>query len=110
MKETTVLRTSICLTISLLWLPQVVAAVPRPTAVFLKAADGVLVHGLEYRAIRPRALILLFHQAGSSKAEYATIAPRLAAAGYTSLAIDQRSGGSLLGPNATVAGVGHQGE
>lgn len=48
-------------------------------------------------------LRLLFHQADSNKAEYATIAPKLANAGYTSLAIDQRSGGSLFGPNDTAA-------
>ena len=49
------------------------------TLVILKAADGVLVHGLEYQAPQLKAVMLLFHQAGSSKAEYATIAPRLAA-------------------------------
>jgi dienelactone hydrolase len=46
----------------------------------------------------------LFHQAGSSSAEYAQIAPRLARAGFESLAIDQRVGGNLFGPNRTMAG------
>ena len=71
----------------------------------LKAADGVVVHARLYPAERPKAVILLFHQAGSGKGEYATIAPRLIAAGYTALAIDQRSGGSLYGPNETAAQV-----
>ena len=68
----------------------------------LQAHDGVSISALVYEATHPKGVILLFHQAGSSKAEYATIAPRLAAAGFTALAIDQRSGGSLYGPNETV--------
>src|SRR6516225_11709737 len=75
-------------------------------SVELQAKDGVLISGLIYQAARPKAIILLFHQAGSSKAEYATIAPRLVAAGYTALAIDQRSGGSLFGPNETASRLG----
>ncbi|GAA0310889.1 hypothetical protein GCM10009087_21210 [Sphingomonas oligophenolica] len=74
----------------------------------LKAADGVTVFGRYYRAEHPRALILLFHQAGSSKDEYATIAPRLVEAGYSALAIDQRSGGRLFGPNETAANAPHK--
>jgi dienelactone hydrolase len=74
--------------------------------VTLQARDGVSISALLYEAAQPKAVILLFHQAGSSKAEYATIAPRLAAAGYTALAIDQRSGGSLFGPNETVSRLG----
>jgi dienelactone hydrolase len=67
----------------------------------LRAQDGVLISALDYEASRPKAIILLFRQAGSSKAEYAAIAPRLAADGYSALAIDQRSGGALYGPNET---------
>ncbi|BBB08514.1 alpha/beta hydrolase [Sphingopyxis sp. EG6] len=78
------------------------AAVP----VTLTAADGVKVAALHYPAPNPKAVILLFHQANSSKAEYATIAPRLVTAGYSALAIDQRSGGDLFGPNQTVAAIG----
>lgn len=75
----------------------------RSEAVTLTAADGKAVFGQLYRAEQPKALILLFHQAGSSKAEYTTIAPRLVAAGYSALAIDQRAGGTLFGPNQTSA-------
>jgi dienelactone hydrolase len=78
------------------------------TSISFKAKDGVVVHGSYYRATHPRALILLFHQAGSSKDEYATIAPRLVDAGYSALAIDQRSGGDLFGPNETAAGLGRK--
>jgi dienelactone hydrolase len=88
-------------------------AVPAATKaaserVTLKASDGVTVHGNWYKAPRPRALILLFHQAGSSKDEYATIAPRLLQAGYSAMAIDQRSGDGLFGTNETAAGLGRK--
>lgn len=74
-----------------------------PQGVKLLAVDQVSISALVYEAPKPKAIVLLFHQANSSKAEYATIAPKLAGSGYTSLAIDQRSGGSLFGPNETVA-------
>ncbi len=87
---------------------QAASPLPAGTApVTFRAADGLTVHGIAYKAAHPRALVLLFHQAGSSKDEYATIAPRLAAAGYSALAIDQRSGGPMFGANETAAGLGH---
>jgi dienelactone hydrolase len=79
-----------------------------PERVVLKASDGVTVHGLWYKAPQPKALVLLFHQAGSSKDEYATIAPRLVQAGYSALAIDQRSGDGMFGTNETAAGLGRK--
>lgn len=91
-------------------LAAVAAAWPRtaaPEAVVLRASDGVAVHGLRRPAAgRPRAILLLFHQAGGSKGEYAVIAPRLAREGYETLAIDQRAGGDAYGRNATVAALG----
>jgi dienelactone hydrolase len=77
-------------------------------SLLLKASDGVAVHGLLYKAPRPRALILLFHQAASSKDEYATIAPKLVKAGYSALAIDQRSGDGMFGINETAAAIDRQ--
>src|SRR6185369_2417757 len=82
----------------------VIAAEP----IQLTAADGVKVYGSVYRAAKPRALILLFHQAGSSKDEYATIAPRLVQAGYSALAIDQRAGDGLYGKNETAKAFGRE--
>ncbi|MCA9712759.1 MAG: alpha/beta hydrolase, partial [Myxococcales bacterium] len=76
-----------------------------PVPVRLRAADGVVVHGLEYalEASPPRPIVLLFHQAGSNAAEYGPIAPRLQALGYQALAIDQRSGKRRFGrDNLTV--------
>ncbi len=79
----------------------------RPADVSFAAADGVTLHGNFYPAQNPRALILLLHQAGSNRAEYTDIAPRLAAEGYSALAIDQRSGGTMFGAsNQTVVEQG----
>lgn len=78
------------------------AQAPQP--VELKAIDGVTVFGTYYPVGQPKALILLFHQAGSSSGEYAAIAPRLQREGFAALAIDQRVGGDLYGPNRTMAG------
>jgi len=68
-------------------------APPEPEPVELIAADGVRIAGTYRRAAYPKALVLLFHQRGSSRVEYAEIAPRLAANGYSSLAVDHRGGG-----------------
>lgn len=78
-----------------------------PASVTFRAADGVLVHGDLYRpAGAPRGVLLLFHQAGANRLEYAPVAPRLAALGWVALAIDQRSGGDLFDAhNLTAAGV-----
>ena len=80
-----------------------------PAPVTLRAADNVAVYASVY-GIRAgtEPVILLFHQAGSGKSEYAPIAPRLVALGYRAIAIDQRSGGDLYAPaNETVAHLGH---
>ncbi|MCP5020162.1 MAG: alpha/beta hydrolase [bacterium] len=41
--------------------------------------------------------IVLFHQAGWSRGEYRTIAPRLNRMGFNCMAVDQRSGGTING-------------
>jgi dienelactone hydrolase len=69
--------------------------------VWLHASDNLNVKGTYYQAKDAKAIILLFHQAGSSKDEYATIAPKLVDSGYSALAIDQRSGGDMYGTNET---------
>jgi dienelactone hydrolase len=82
---------------------------PAPDALTLKAADGVDVYAQAWKGETPSApTILLFHQAGSGKSEYAPLGPRLATLGYNALAIDQRSGGDLYAPtNETVQHLGH---
>lgn len=80
--------------------------------VTLMAADGVKVYGdFQAASSAPQQgkapLILAFHQAGSSNAEYKPLMPRLTSAGFSVLAIDQRSGGDEFGgSNKTVAALG----
>ncbi|HVJ51786.1 MAG TPA: alpha/beta fold hydrolase [Aliidongia sp.] len=70
----------------------------RAETVSFPASDGGKVYGELYPAAAPvKGAILLFHQAGSNRGEYAPIAPRLAGLGYDVLAIDQRAGGNLWG-------------
>jgi dienelactone hydrolase len=87
--------------------PAALGAASKP--VQLHASDGVAVYGDFYSNGNPhRPLILLFHQAGSNRGEYATIAPRLVDAGFNCLAIDQRAGGDMWGrKNETVEHLGH---
>jgi dienelactone hydrolase len=74
----------------------------------LVAADGVTVFAELWRAPAANApIIVAFHQADSSSAEYAPIARRVVAAGFSVLAIDQRSGdGAFGGTNRTVEALG----
>lgn len=73
------------------------------------AADGVTVYGVYYAAANSSwPAILLFHQASSNHFEYAPIAPKLVAAGFSCLAIDQRWGGEMWKQtNQTVKKLGH---
>ncbi|KGI78369.1 hypothetical protein LF63_0105210 [Oleiagrimonas soli] len=53
-------------------------------------------------------MLLLFHQAGASRHEYDPLIATFTKLGYDTLAIDQRSGGSLFGGrNRTVVKLGH---
>ena len=77
-------------------------------AISFAASDRVQVFADYYSAgSKAKPLILLFHQAGSNRGEYATIGPTLATLGFNALAIDQRSGGNAWGrTNETVKRLG----
>src|ERR1700745_1754981 len=77
-------------------------------AISFMARDHVQVFADYYsRGQQENPLILLFHQAGSNRGEYATIGPMLATLGFNALAIDQRSGGNAWGwINETVKRLG----
>lgn len=64
----------------------------------IEAADGLLVTVDHWVRDDGGAdpTIVLFHQAGGSKAEYDSIAPRLFARGYNVVAVSQRSGGRVF--------------
>lgn len=79
----------------------------------LQASDGTRIFATLHPASgastakNRRAIVLLFHQAGSNRHEYDPIVPVLNAAGFDTLAIDQRSGGTMWGaPNQTVRARG----
>jgi len=57
--------------------------------------DGLMISADLYEVDPNKPVILLCHQAGYNKYEYADIAPRLNIMGFNALAIDQRSGGSF---------------
>lgn len=76
----------------------------------LKAEDGTKVFAYLSSVKSPKGIILLFHQAGSSAEEYAPIIPKLNSFGWTCLAVDLRSGGSMYGTNRTVEAIGRNGD
>jgi alpha-beta hydrolase superfamily lysophospholipase len=90
-------------------LPSHAMVIPQPKVLVDKIsidfddADHRSIYAVIRTPERPKAVIILCHQAGSSSGEYATIAPWLNAAGYTTMAIDQRAGGTMFGPNLTIA-------
>ncbi|MGB5820972.1 MAG: alpha/beta hydrolase [Saonia sp.] len=67
----------------------------QPEKVEFNATDGLLVTGSLYDIGKDKPIILLCHQAGYNRFEYADIAPKLNELGYNCLAIDQRSGGNF---------------
>mgnify|MGYP006291909319 CR=1 FL=1 len=70
--------------------------------VVFSSKDGLMISADLYEIDPNKPFILLCHQAGYNKYEYADIAPRLNKMGFNVLAIDQRSGGTFAGePNET---------
>ncbi|MDT8283381.1 MAG: alpha/beta fold hydrolase [Gammaproteobacteria bacterium] len=65
----------------------------------IKSSDGLLLTADHYtpHSSNTTPLIMLFHQAGSSRGEYIDIAPRLNKLGFNCIAVDLRSGDSSRG-------------
>jgi alpha-beta hydrolase superfamily lysophospholipase len=77
-----------------------------PTEVNYLAQDNIKVYAEYHPVASAKALIVLFHQANGSRFEYKNIAPKLYALGFSTLAVDQRSGGGQFGgSNKTAAQV-----
>jgi len=66
--------------------------------VHFKANDGVKITADLYMTYNTKApFIILYHQAGFSRGEYRSIAPKLNELGFNCMAIDQRSGKEVNG-------------
>jgi alpha-beta hydrolase superfamily lysophospholipase len=94
-------------------LVEVKDTIPWTQEQVFKASDSLEVRAdLYMKHDRKAPFIVLFHQAGWSRGEYAEIAPKLNDLGFNCMAVDQRSGGTVNGvdnitaKNASVAGVG----
>ena len=73
----------------------IVAKTTAQTEIQYPSLDGLLITADYYDHQDPKGLIVLFHQANSSRGEYREIAPKLNALGYACMAVDQRSGDSM---------------
>ncbi len=67
---------------------------PVPTVRFT-AADGLPVTATLFKKEDSATWIVLCHQAGFSRGEYAEIAPKLMALGFNCMAVDARAGGEV---------------
>lgn len=84
----------------------IISAALSAEEVTFKTMDGGIVYADEFIAETGKTapLLILFHQArANGRGEYEYTFPRLQAAGYSLLVVDQRSGGDLFGQfNRTV--------
>jgi len=77
--------------------PEKIAFTYSKKNVEFPSKDGLIISADLYEVDPDKPVILLTHQGGYNKYEYADIAPRLNEMGFNALAIDQRSGGSFAG-------------
>jgi len=75
--------------------PEKIAFTYSKKKVGFPSKDGLTITAESYEIDPDKPVILLFHQGGYNKYEYADIAPRLNKMGFNAIAIDQRSGGSF---------------
>jgi dienelactone hydrolase len=103
------MRNAMVLFLAILSMSPFASSTRAQRPVSFAASDGLNIHAVYYPGPSASApIILLFHQASSNYWEYAPIAPRLVSAGFSCLAIDQRSGDDMWGhKNETVAQLSH---
>ena len=73
------------------------AAVPRPRTLAIKTSDGVTLEATYFAAAQPGPGVLLFHQSNRTRQSWNDLAPRMAAAGIHTLALDDRGHGASGG-------------
>ena len=90
-------RYNLVLLVTLALLPHVSFA--QQDSITFPSEDGLVITADIYapHSNSETPVIVLFHQAGSSRGEYSEIAPRLNTLGYNCLAVDQRSGDESRG-------------
>lgn len=77
-------------------LPTIAIPAAERSTIEFESMDGLSVTADVYASETPASpVVLLFHQANSSRGEYRDIAPRLAAEGYTAIAVDLRAGAAF---------------
>lgn len=86
---------------SALLLASGIAHAGRGADVDLKAADGTRLKATYYAADKPGPAILLLHMCNSQRKAWATLGPKLAAAGMHALALDYRGYGESGGKRYT---------
>ena len=82
------------LTSSILMLVSALCSASDNSRISFRSADGLLITADSYfpHTSSTTPLLVLFHQAGSSRGEYNEIAPRLNKLGFNCIAVDLRSG------------------
>ena len=70
---------------------------PFTKTVEFESTDGLIITADHYHIDKTKPIIVLCHQAGSSRGEYKEIAVTLNSLGFNCLAIDQRSGNAVNG-------------
>lgn len=71
---------------------------PAPRDVTIDAPDGAKLKATYYAAAKPGPAVILLHMCNSTRAGWAPLAPKLAAAGIHALALDYRGFGESAGP------------
>lgn len=66
---------------------------PKPQDVDIVAADGLKLRATYYAAAKPGPAVLLLHMCNTDRKSWAPLAPQLAAAGISALAVDNRGFG-----------------
>lgn len=94
------------------WVSVVFAVQPSGDLVLMVAKDKTRIYGSKYQSTHNNSkIVLLFHQADSNRMEYEPLLSKIHIAGFDTMAVDQRSGGTLWGfDNATVKRLGQSSE
>ena len=89
-------RNSVVVAVAFLFLAFVLSAfnVIKKETVTFTSADGLQITADEYIIEKDNPYILLFHEQGSSRGEFQTIARKLCKMDYNCLAVDMRNGGN----------------